>query len=61
MQAFIQAVLLISFFELRLSFQHVKRRWGLSEEVQQRVHGGALLRAQEVKLVKNVGLFTSGG
>ena len=50
------------FFLTKIEFPNaVKCRWVLEVKyVLQRVHGGALLGVQEVKPLKNGGLFTSG-
>ena len=52
----------VRFFKTKIEFSNaVKCRWVLEVKyVLQRVHGGALLGVQEVKPLKNGGLFTSG-
>ena len=62
-QAFNQAILLISVFQQRLSFPMLQNAGGDREMLQspQRVHGRALVRIYGVKPLKNVPLFTSGG
>ena len=52
----------VRFFKTKIEFSNaVKCRWVLEVKyVLQRVRGGALLGVQEVKPLKNGGLFTSG-
>ena len=62
-QAFIQAFLLMSVYEQRLSFPMLQNAGGGLEVLQshQRVHGRASVRIHGIKPLKNVALFTSGG
>ena len=62
LQAFIQAVLLMSIFEQRLSFRMLKNKGGCLKllYIPQWVHSRTQVEVHGVKPLKNFGLFTSG-